>query len=1001
MRRLRSLLAMLLSPSVLFAQPKAKNPHIAESEPLTPAMQRLKLKLPPGFEIQLVAAEPKVKKPINIHFDAKGRLWVTESVEYPFAAPKDRKAGDTVKILEDFGPDGEARKVTTFADDLNIPIGVLPINDGARALVYSIPNLYLITDTDGDGKADKREKLFSEFGFKDTHGMTGEFMWGFDGWVYCCHGFANTSNVKGQGKDAITMTSGNTYRIKIDGSRIEHFTHGQVNPFGLAFDPLGYIYSTDCHTRPLYQLIKGAEYPSFSAKHKGLGFGPEMVQHSHGSTAIAGIAYYADDKFPKEYHDNLFVGNVVTNRINRDRLEWTGSTPKGIEMPDLVVSEDPWFRPVDIKLGPDGALYVADFYNRIIGHYEVPLNHPGRDRERGRIWRIIYRGEGKEWADPADLTKLKTEELVRELAHPNLTKRLLASHLLAEQKGKAKEIAEMLREHPFRSMDPFAQAGAIWLLHRLGSADWMEYQRWPHTPLVRVHALRCLAEIEKPSAAMIKTAHDAFRDPDPHVVRAAAALPVNTYHTLPRLFELRSQPRAGDTHLQHTIRLTLRDYVAQETDLDPKKFRPLEADALAEVCPAIHRPHAAKYLVKYLAVREVLSDQLNAYAHTIARYGTRGERAAIFEHVRDLKVGNPSLQAAALKSLLQAIQERGETLDAGEVKIAETVANSLLRAQAPKQKLDGIDLVAAWKLRSALPQVEALAYAAESPEAHRKAAVQALVNLDVLAALPRLLSLLTDAKQSLALREHVGQTLASQNHPKVQEELIAAFTKASASVQTTIALGLAGSKQGAEKLLDAVQRGKASPRLLQDNSVRLRLGQSKPPRLDERLAELTKGLPTLNEQLAELLTTRSARFDSATPNVAAGKMLFMKHCASCHQINNEGAKIGPQLDGVGVRGKERLLEDILDPNRNIDQAFRATTVILKDGRTHVGLLLREEGQVLVLADAQGKEQRIDKAQIDERVIAPLSPMPANVAEQIPERDFFDLLAFLLAQRPKK
>src|SRR5437870_12028281 len=157
-----------------------------------------------------------------------------------------------------------------------------------------------------------------------------------------------------------------------------------------------------------------------------------MVAHDHGSTAIAGIVYYAADHFPKEYHDNIFIGNVVTNRINRDRIEWHGSTPKGIEMPDFVKCDDPWFRPVDIKLGPDGALYVADFYNRIIGHYEVPLNHPGRDREKGRIWRIVYVGEdGKNPLPPIrDMTKLSVQELVEELGNSNLAVRTQATNLL-------------------------------------------------------------------------------------------------------------------------------------------------------------------------------------------------------------------------------------------------------------------------------------------------------------------------------------------------------------------------------------------------------------------------------------------------------------------------------------------------------------------------------------------------------------------------------------------
>ena len=205
------------------------------------------------------------------------------------------------------------------------------------------------------------------------------------------------------------MNSGNTYRMRPDGSHAEYFTHGQVNPFGLAFDPLGNLYSCDCHSRPVYQLLRGAWYPSFGKPDDGLGFGPEMVTHDHGSTGIAGISYYAADQFPEAYRGTVFIGNVVTNRINHDRIEWHGSTPKGIEQPDFVWSEDNWFRPVDIELGPDGALYVADFYNRIIGHYEVPLTHPGRDRDRGRIWRIVYRGtDGKQPPAPSAIDRTRS-----------------------------------------------------------------------------------------------------------------------------------------------------------------------------------------------------------------------------------------------------------------------------------------------------------------------------------------------------------------------------------------------------------------------------------------------------------------------------------------------------------------------------------------------------------------------------------------------------------------
>ena len=191
---------------------------------------------------------------------------------------------------------------------------------------------------------------------------------GFDGWVYACHGYANRSTIKGKAGRALTMQSGNTYRLRADGGALEQYTWGQVNPFGLCLDPRGNLYSADCHSQPIYQLLRGGYYPSFGKPHDGLGFAPEMISHYRGSTAIAGVVYYAADHFPPEYQGTIFVGNVVTNRINHDTLERHGSTYRAIRQPDFLRSDDPWFRPVYAKLGPDGALYVPCLHNRIIGH---------------------------------------------------------------------------------------------------------------------------------------------------------------------------------------------------------------------------------------------------------------------------------------------------------------------------------------------------------------------------------------------------------------------------------------------------------------------------------------------------------------------------------------------------------------------------------------------------------------------------------------------------------
>ncbi len=336
---------MLGARGVFAAQVKEFNDIIRKTEALSPEEERKAFHLPPGFEAQLVACEPEINKPINIAFDAAGRLWVTSTVEYPHPAKDPSKARDCIKILSDFDSNGKARKVVTFADGLNIPVGVLPFGSGA--IGHSIPFIWYFEDTTGAGKSDKRTVLLDRIGFqKDTHGMSGNFVRGFDGWIYATHGFNNDSTIKALDGSQIVVNSGNTYRFRPDGSHIEQFTWGQVNPFGLTLDALGNLYSADCETKPMYQLLRGGYYPSFGKKDDGLGFAPVMMNYMHGSTAVGGIVVYSDDRFPAEFSNNGFTGNVMTAKINRDLLVDSGTTRMAQAQPDFLTADDPWFRPV-------------------------------------------------------------------------------------------------------------------------------------------------------------------------------------------------------------------------------------------------------------------------------------------------------------------------------------------------------------------------------------------------------------------------------------------------------------------------------------------------------------------------------------------------------------------------------------------------------------------------------------------------------------------------------
>ena len=167
--------------------------------------------------------------------------------------------------------------------------------------------------------------------------------------------------------------------------KIEVLTRGQVNAFGLPVNEYGDFFTADCHTKPISLLVPGGYHESFGKPHDGLGFIPRIMEHIHGSTAICGIAFGSATHFPKNYRDSVFSGNVTTCRINQNKLVYTGSSPHAIEQPDFLSTTDPWFRPVDLKISPQGDLFVADFYNAVIGHYEVPLDHPKRDRTSGRI----------------------------------------------------------------------------------------------------------------------------------------------------------------------------------------------------------------------------------------------------------------------------------------------------------------------------------------------------------------------------------------------------------------------------------------------------------------------------------------------------------------------------------------------------------------------------------------------------------------------------------------
>ncbi|WP_164103197.1 PVC-type heme-binding CxxCH protein [Candidatus Laterigemmans baculatus] len=1168
---------------------------VRPTEAWTPEEERAGFHLPPGFEVRLVAAEPEIKKPMNLSFDVRGRIWVTDTLEYPYPAPLGESGRDSVRILEDTNGDGHADSVTTFAEGLNIPIGILPYGDGC--ICYSIPNLWYLRDTDGDGKCDRRDLLLGPFDTsRDTHGMVNSLRAGDDGWIYACHGFNNQSRVAGSDGHEITLISGNTFRFLPDGSRVEHVTWGQVNPFGVAVDEWGYFYSADCHSKPISQLIRGGYYPSFGRPHDGLGFVPPMMGHLHGSTAIAGLAYFPADlgidtveSHPLENHpleNQMLSGNVMTSRINRTEIHRSGATACGEPLSDFLTSDDPWFRPVDIRLGPDDCIYVADFYNRIIGHYEVPLDHPQRDRHRGRIWQIRRSGDVAGPRPLDDLTLLvnfdrftddaaNVEKLTACLGDPNPERRNLALQAVANcQKREMRDAVAGLADNADAS--PMARVSALWCLYRWREIDPAVARRLAEapSPQLRTHLQRMLGEwVSAPTAPPSKSGlawimeltTSGLEDTDANVARAAAEAlgRAGSADSLDRLVARLMVTEPADPILRQTLRIAIRNVLAvsesHQRFLRDWRFtdasRPASSE-LAQIALAIDSEAAGRFLVTYLqwcggedpqaeammrhAASTLAVDDLRnliALAQSLVDQADFDEANLLeqFTAARSAKEGSiaePLRQWAlelAQRKLGQVIRSRqsespsrvhwraeaeaawptetrrtlkgrpvmlassfplGETTTdvlqsetfAAPAEIEFWLAGHNGHPEEPDHRRNRIELIAAasgqvlhvafpprrdaverihWDCRDVEGQPvhirctdgdSASAYAwlafggfvpeqlepsseadpltqslrlvvqydlqnlreqlgelaqGEPVSPQRSAAVaEAIARLDGNRRLAALLSMSDrlpwhELTAPLGFfRNWIEAAIAGERLDDAEQLRILCRTL-STSDQRQLARRFATHRETASLLIEGIEAGDVAPDVLMDKEVEAGLEAVASDAMHDQIAALRQRAQNTDAAVA---TAISRLVDQTLPRLASpphdlelGRAVFTKQCAVCHQLGGQGQIVGPQLEGVGNRGAQRLLEDILQPDLNVDQAFRTTTVLTIDGAVVTGLVRNVSETETVLTAADGKITTIPNAAIEVQREGTTSLMPGNLHEALTAEELAAVVAYLQQQ----
>ena len=1001
-------------------------------QPMTPQESMAKIRLPDGFRIELVAREPFVQDPSCIAFDEKGRLFVCELHGYNVEGHLDvtelnrtgvldrtvrrirweleggkiaeaaaRLQYGVVKLLTDSDGDGVMDNATVWANDLPPCYGVISARGGV--IVVCAPNIIYLADRDGDDRPEIRETLFTGFRTRVLERGINNPRWGLDNWIYIGAG-GEGGIITGPRLAGSVELQHTDFRIRSDGSAIEPVT-GRVGTFGLTMNDVGDRFPSTGGRPAMYALPLPWEYlarnphvptpeTNYYAANYNRGFrisrphpwrvrrqqDPAWVkfygERETDSNFFSGgcsNTFYGDTLFPEQYRGNIFYCEPSLNMVHRcvvtrDGAGYRGKRAASEQQSEFLASTDQWFRPMNLRVGPDGALYIVDMYREIVEDYSaIPRflqQQYGLDKggNHGRIWRLVPESVPQRQID--DLSVFSGEQLARTINDAGFWRRVTAQRLLIERHDTS--VTETLTVQLCGTTTPSAGIHVLYTLEALGQlqsahiARALEHEYYG----VRVHGLRLserwLNTNDELSAKVISMTDE----PDPTVrLQLAMTLGQLTDDRAVKALQILAQQHGGERWM---------------------------AAAILSSCSR----HAGELLLGLLRETEQTDNTaalLKPLAATVA--GQRNGNAMSL-----VLAGIPGLNEATVRACLAGFVEglsRG-TEPVPAVADGWAGVSRLLDSEFPSVRELATQLAAVLPLADSAQLEEIFAGAVrqvmDTDESlqNRQGALQILASASYDTIAPAAASCL-DARQAPVLQLAAITSLRASRDPRVGAALLGNWEGYTPQVRNAALQAVFTRSVRLPALLDAITNGT----VLRSDITAIQREQLLAAE-NEQTAERAREL-FANPSAGAELQQRIHRYEqalSATRNVERGKLLFTRHCLDCHTLNGEGHEVGPALGSMAGKPDETILADLLNPSSRIDTEYRSYIVATQNGRTFTGILVSESPTSLTLRREKGLTESILRRDIDLIRASEVSLMPSNLHENISPQGVADLIFFL-------